>query len=332
MKLKHIAFFLFILSIFTSCEKDEDNGMDFKITGIRDTVIERGQSFTLPLKVFYLGGTKEKVTISSSGNGNGVSISYSPNVGEPNYDLTQTITASALADTGFYTVTVTGISESKKQFSKSFQLHVTDVANSAPVIFLNQGDTVVHTLNSQWFDPGFTATDPEDGNITAQVQITGTVNVNQMALYTLTYTVTDSDGLTVTAKRVVNVQNSVSFISGQYTCTTITTGFPTQIWITSLSASTTVNNRFRIFKIGNLFQADPDVTFDPSNDSIYLATQTFTAISPNDTLQHTFLGRGKVTYSSSSSAVGVELTYTDTYIDPNTGLQVVLNKRDIYNK
>ncbi len=57
------------------------------------------------------------------------------------------------------------------------------------------------------FDPmaGVTATDTKDGDITSKILVTGTVNLNTAGNYTLTYTVTGSDGKTVTVTRKVSV-------------------------------------------------------------------------------------------------------------------------------
>jgi hypothetical protein len=327
MTLRNISLLLLFIAFFSACEKEEENGMDFKITGLRDTVIQRGQSFNLPLKVFYLGGSKEKVTVTSEGNGNGVSISYDPATGEPDFSFTQYFTASATADTGLFTVTVTGTSESKKQFSKSFKLRVTEVTNSAPSLVLTQGDSVIQRLNDQWFDPGYTAIDPEDGNLTAQVQVSGSVNVNLMANYTLTYTVTDSDGLTTTKTRLVRVLNDIIYVNGQFNCTTFSSG-PPSIFITTIAASTTVNNDFKMFKISDYFQADPIMSYNPANDSIFMSAQTFTVTSSVGTVPHTFQGAGKLTNTPGAN-VTVDITYTDTYTDTSTGTLMILNKRDL---
>ena len=327
MRLRNIGLLLGVLALFTSCEKEEENGMDFKITGLRDTVIQKGQSFTIPLKVFYLGGTKEKVTITSEGNGNGTTITYDPATGEPDFSLTQFISSSATADTGLFTVTVTGISESKKQFSKSFKLRVTEITNSPPALVLTQGDSVIQRLNEQWFDPGFTAIDPEDGDLTAQVQVSGSVNVNLMANYILTYTVTDSDGLTTTKTRLVRVLNDVIYVNGQFNCTTFSSGLPS-IFITTIAASTTINNDFKMFKISDYFQADPIMSFNPVNDSIYMAAQTFTVTSSVGTVPHTFQGAGKL-INTPGASVTVDITYTDTYTDTSNGTLMILNKRDL---
>ena len=52
---------------------------------------------------------------------------------------------------------------------------------------------------------GVSATDAEDGNLTANIIVTGTVNSAVIGSYTLTYRVTDSDGGLATATRVITV-------------------------------------------------------------------------------------------------------------------------------
>jgi hypothetical protein len=54
-------------------------------------------------------------------------------------------------------------------------------------------------------DPGATASDPEDGNLTSSVQVSGTVDLQSVGPYVLTYSVTDSSGIEVNATRTVNV-------------------------------------------------------------------------------------------------------------------------------
>ncbi len=60
-------------------------------------------------------------------------------------------------------------------------------------------------VGSTFADPGFTATDNYDGDITARVTVAGEVVPYRAGTYELTYTVTDSFGNTATARRTVTV-------------------------------------------------------------------------------------------------------------------------------
>ncbi len=77
--------------------------------------------------------------------------------------------------------------------------------NQAPV-FAGVADVPAH-VHGLPFDPaaGVTANDPEDGDLTEDIVITGTVDVNVDAEYTLTYKVSDSEGLETVATRKVTV-------------------------------------------------------------------------------------------------------------------------------
>ncbi|WP_181592613.1 immunoglobulin-like domain-containing protein [Paenibacillus sp. YN15] len=62
------------------------------------------------------------------------------------------------------------------------------------------------------FEPlaGVTAADLVDGNVTANIQVTGAVNTAVPGTYTLTYSVTDAAGNTTTATRTVTVEDTVA--------------------------------------------------------------------------------------------------------------------------
>ena len=58
-----------------------------------------------------------------------------------------------------------------------------------------------------WYkEPGFTATDKKDGNLTKSVKVEGEVKYWHVGTYTLKYSVKDSDGNIATAKRTVVVK------------------------------------------------------------------------------------------------------------------------------
>ena len=79
---------------------------------------------------------------------------------------------------------------------------------TAPVITLN-GDAIVNipqNSSTMYNDPGATAQDDKDGNLTTSIVYSGDiVNMSVPGQYNITYTVTDSAGNSATATRIVNV-------------------------------------------------------------------------------------------------------------------------------
>ncbi|MBN1577683.1 MAG: DUF5011 domain-containing protein [Chitinispirillaceae bacterium] len=91
-------------------------------------------------------------------------------------------------------------------------VYVVDSASigSAPVIILlgDNPDTVSLWMSPDdtvYHDPGVTAYDAQDGDLSSQLVVTGSVNVNFPGEYTLTYFVRDADSNETTATRTVLV-------------------------------------------------------------------------------------------------------------------------------
>lgn len=77
-----------------------------------------------------------------------------------------------------------------------------------PTITLIGDATVTIEEGSTFTDPGATATDPEDGDLTAQIIVTGSVDTNDSGTYVLTYSVTDSAGDSAQVTRTVEVEDN----------------------------------------------------------------------------------------------------------------------------
>jgi len=75
-----------------------------------------------------------------------------------------------------------------------------------PEIILAGEPTIILAPGQNYEEPGFTATDNLEGDLTDRVQITGSVNSYQTGSYTITYTVKDRFGNQTTKSRIVKVE------------------------------------------------------------------------------------------------------------------------------
>lgn len=90
--------------------------------------------------------------------------------------------------------------------------------NTPPTIVLH-GDAHMTSYKGDTFtDPGVTATDGEDGDLTSKVQVDGTVGTAPN-IYTLTYSVTDKEGNYASVQRYVTVGYKSTSLAGTYNVT-----------------------------------------------------------------------------------------------------------------
>lgn len=87
---------------------------------------------------------------------------------------------------------------------------------TAPTILLigKSQDTI--SLNSAYVDPGATANDDRDGNISTQIKISGTVDKNRVGGNYLYYSVKDAAGNSAQKTRYVYVRNEAYLLAGKY--------------------------------------------------------------------------------------------------------------------
>ncbi|CEK32701.1 ChW repeat-containing protein,Internalin-A precursor,Leucine Rich repeats (2 copies) (plasmid) [[Clostridium] sordellii] len=111
---------------------------------------------------------------------------------------------------GTYTVIYTVTDDDGNTADKSITVIVR--SNDKPSI---NGADNVSIKEGTPFNPmaGVTATDTEDGNITKDIKVTGTVDTDKPGKYELTYTVTDKDGNTTTVKRIITVNPKMVVIN-----------------------------------------------------------------------------------------------------------------------
>ena len=85
------------------------------------------------------------------------------------------------------------------------------VDTTAPVITLVGGGTVAHQRGVAWLDPGYSATDVCEGDLTGLVSISGTVNTDAVGTYPLTYNVSDGTNAAAPETRLVVVGDIVQW-------------------------------------------------------------------------------------------------------------------------
>ena len=74
-----------------------------------------------------------------------------------------------------------------------------------PVLYLNGEERVTITAGTRFVDPGYTASDDADGDITDRVETEGEVNCYRGGTYKLTYKVSDTYGNMTRAIRIIKV-------------------------------------------------------------------------------------------------------------------------------
>ncbi|MDB2587676.1 DUF5011 domain-containing protein [Flavobacteriaceae bacterium] len=122
-------------------------------------------------------------------------------------DLTSEIVATGMVDTatpGTYTRTYT-VADSAGNTASVNRTVIVEADIIAPVITLNGANPMEVYLNQPYNEPGATAFDNVDGDLTSQIIITGQVNTSLAGVYTVNYTVSDAAGNQASVNRRVNV-------------------------------------------------------------------------------------------------------------------------------
>lgn len=113
---------------------------------------------------------------------------------------------------------------------------------SAPRILLIGSLTMTLDLGSSYTEPGYSAYDSIDGDITSQVTVSGVVNTNEVGFYPITYTVSDEAGNSTTETRIVYIRANA--LAGSYSVHAVVTGTyaGTYDFTETITASINYNN------------------------------------------------------------------------------------------
>lgn len=123
-------------------------------------------------------------------------------VAEDNYDgdITEKVTVSVEGDVVTYTVTDS--SGNKAEVKRTIQYG----DFTAPDLTLEGGETITIKAGEAYEEPGYSAVDNLDGDVTDHVTVTGDYDIYLPGTYTITYSVTDSWGNTAEVKRTLVVE------------------------------------------------------------------------------------------------------------------------------
>lgn len=145
---------------------------------------------------------------------------------EPGYTVTDNLDSSVdvvvsgivnTAATGTYQITYNATDNAGNHaLEKVRTINVTElpVVNHVPSITLLGSNPVTLTVGNTYTESGATSTDLEDGNLTSQIVMTGSVNTGVAGTYTIVYTVTDSGALSASTTRTVTVNPAPVVTSG----------------------------------------------------------------------------------------------------------------------
>ena len=113
---------------------------------------------------------------------------------------------------------------------------------TAPIITLSGSSTINLNVGDSFTDPGATASDTIDGNLTSSIVVTGSVNTGAAGTYILNYNVSDAAGNTAAQiSRTINV-NAVAADTEAPTAPTNLTAFAITETTASLSWSDSTDN------------------------------------------------------------------------------------------
>lgn len=131
------------------------------------------------------------------------------------------------------------------------------VDTTSPKITLKGKSRVIIKLNSEYYEPGYTATDNHDGEITDKVIVSGNIDEKTAGVYKLLYEITDSNGNYSSKYRIVQVGNKTDIDERNYIYVSIKEqkmwyykngelNFSTKVVTGNKGTHDTVTGRFRI--------------------------------------------------------------------------------------
>lgn len=164
----------------------------------------------------------------------------------------------------------------------------------------------VEQFGAAYTDPGATANDVQDGDISCTASVI--VNMNQAGEYDIIYSATDKAGNTTTATRTVTVDGGL-FLAGTYSVEDFVGAVSQGTYTDNITASSITWNKINFTKFG--FYQNAAVFGTIANATITIPSQTVTCGLPPNDKAHTFSGSGTFTNIN-------PLVFTITFHDSST--------------
>lgn len=189
--------------------------------------------------------------------------------------------------------------------------------NTPPTITLLGANPLDYTIGGIFTDPGATATDIEDGNLTSAIVSTSTVSTTTPGTYRIDYSVTDSGGLSASTSRsvIVSQPGCTSNCGGGGTTTPPTIPIDKACTIVS-DTQTFVDGKATVFAY------DQNPLWTVSIPGASWIWPTFKVVNPQATTTVIFEKRFFAT-STSASAI-LNIAADDTYLVKLNGVQVAI--------
>ncbi|MCC7303313.1 MAG: DUF5011 domain-containing protein [Bacteroidia bacterium] len=149
-----------------------------------------------------------------------------------------------------------------------------------PVITLNGATSVSLIIGDSYTDPGATAQDDRDGDLTRKIDVSGGVDPDQAGSYVITYSVSDFSGNKSTLERSISVKNTMDAYRGSYLVHDSVWGGPLTDYPETILVSTTVNDRIILNHFGNLANAAIYIDYYTVGDQFNVPSQTLVCGTP----------------------------------------------------
>lgn len=124
--------------------------------------------------------------------------------GYDNKGRTYDVEVSGEVDTskvGIYTITYT-----LHNVKKTRTVKVMETPENPTIIHLNGSKNITIKVGEKYEEPGYSAVDYAEGNLTSKVKVSGSVDTSKKGVYRLVYSVVNSDGVTTSEARVITVE------------------------------------------------------------------------------------------------------------------------------